>query len=110
MYIATPGFLMLAFMPSIVTSTADGVDLVADHGGDVRRPADQADHLRLDVLLLEEAPLERDEVRQRRADREHADLDLVLRGGRQRGERDGKAREQAAASFVHACSFSILPF
>ena len=62
MYMATPGFLRLAFMPSMVTSTADGVDLVGDHGGDVRRSADQADHLGLDVLLLEEAALDRDEI------------------------------------------------
>jgi hypothetical protein len=72
-----------------------GVDLVGDHGCHVRRSADQPHHLRLDVLLLEEAALRRHEVRQRRAHGKHADLDLVLRRGghRRQHQRAGNGRQ-----------------
>ncbi len=63
------------------------IDLVGDHRGDVGRAADQPHHLGLDVLFLEEAALERDEIRQRRADGEDSDPDLVLRRRRQREHR-----------------------
>src|SRR4051812_230615 len=57
------------------------LDLIADHRRDVGRPADQPDRLRLDVLLLEEPPLDRHEIRQRGRGRKYADLHLVLRDG-----------------------------
>ena len=75
------------------------VDLVGDHGGDVRRSADQPHHLRLDVLFLEEAALQRHEIGQRRAHGEYPDLDLVLSGGRNRREhhQSGNGRKYMAA-------------
>jgi hypothetical protein len=80
-----------------------GVDLVGDHGGDIGGPADQPHHLRLDVLVLEEAALERDEIRQRRAHREYTDLDLVLNlflgggGNRREHHHSGNSRQHMAA-------------
>jgi hypothetical protein len=86
---------MLAFMPSIVNQHRRSIDLISDHRRHVRRAADQPHHFRLDVLLLEEATLDRDEIRQRGTHREDAHLDLVLRRrrcseGRHRGERADK--------------------
>ena len=41
------------------------LDLVADHGRDVGRSADEADGLRFDILFLEKPALDGDEIRQR---------------------------------------------
>ena len=70
-------------------------DLVGHHGGDVGRSAHQLGHLGLDVLLLEEAPLQRHEIRQRRAHGKHTDLDLILRRGghRRQHQRAGNDRQ-----------------
>jgi hypothetical protein len=60
-------------------------DLAGDQRRHIGRPAHERDHLRLDVELLEVAEIARDEIRQRRGDREHADFHLIggPRGGRQ---------------------------
>ena len=54
------------------------LDLIGDQGRHVGRTAHQARDLRLDPDFLEEAPVECNVERQGRADREHADLHLVL--------------------------------
>jgi hypothetical protein len=46
------------------------------------RRVHERDHLRLDVELLEVAEIARDEIRQRRGDREHADFHFVCGMGR----------------------------
>ena len=68
------------------------VDLIADHRGDVGRAADEARHFGFDALIFEIAALDRDEVRQRRTDREDADFDFVerRRGIGERRQRDGR--------------------
>jgi hypothetical protein len=71
------------------------LDLIADHRRYVRRAADEPDGLRFDVLFLEEAALDCHEIGQRGRGREHANLHLVLRGGRQaQRSKDGDDRPQ----------------
>jgi hypothetical protein len=69
------------------------LDLIADHRGYVGRAADEPDGFGFDVLFLEEAALDRHEIGQRGRGREHANLHLVLCGGRQaQSNKDGDDR------------------
>jgi hypothetical protein len=52
-------------------------DLAGDQGRQIGRAAHERDHLRLDIEVLEVTEIARDEIRQRRADREHADFHFV---------------------------------
>ena len=64
MYIATPGFLRLALRPSSVTSTADTSIWLVISAATLGGPPISLDDLGLDVELLEESAVERDEERQ----------------------------------------------